>query len=56
MNARRIAEKMLKPAQHGLGGDRVDRRRRVVIEVYAHGLIGHVNTAPITANPKQDKG
>ena len=38
MNTRRIAEKMLKGAHHGLGGQSIDRRRRVVIEIDAHVL------------------
>ena len=36
MNTRCIAEKMLERAHHGVGGRRIDRCRRVVIEVDAH--------------------
>ena len=39
MNTRRIAEKILEGAHHGIGGRRIDRGRRVVIEVNAHVLI-----------------
>jgi hypothetical protein len=38
MNARCIAEKMLEGARHGIGGRRIDRRRRVVIKINAHVL------------------
>ena len=40
MNARCIAEKMLKSAHHRLGGYPIDRGRRVVIKVNAHVLSG----------------
>ena len=56
MNTRRIAEKILECAHHGVRGGRVDRGRRVVIEIDAHVLIGHVNTRSITSNPKENKG
>jgi hypothetical protein len=40
MNTRCIAEKMLEGAHHGIGGNRVDRGRRVVIKIDAHVLAG----------------